>query len=154
MPHTYVLLREQWIPRPVDAVFPFFSDARNLQAITPPWLRFRIVAVPDCMERGAGIEYELAWRFLRLHWKTLITEWNPPHRFVDVQASGPYRFWEHTHTFQPSAGGTRMFDSVRYALPLGVLGRLAHRLRVRHDLERIFDYRELAIQRLFGAATG
>ena len=80
-------------------------------------------------------------------WKTVITQWKPPHFFVDQQLSGPYTGWEHTHSFQEEDGGTRMFDSVRYELPLGVLGEMAHRMRVRQDLERIFDYRAEVIQR-------
>ncbi len=151
MPHIYELLREQCIPGPPDAVFPFFSDARNLERITPPWMRFRIVTAPVRMECGAEIAYELAWRFFRLRWKTIITEWDPPHVFVDVQKQGPYEFWEHTHIFLSAKGGTHMFDTVRYALPFGLMGRLAHRIRVRHDLEQIFEFRQATIQRLLGA---
>jgi ligand-binding SRPBCC domain-containing protein len=72
--------------------------------------------------------------------------WDPPRRFVDVQISGPYRMWHHTHDFEPApGGGTLMRDTVRYALPLGALGELAHRLLVRRDLERIFDFRRDAV---------
>ena len=149
--HTYLLERDQWLPRPVDEVFTFFSDARNLESITPGWLGFRIVTpAPIAMRAGAEIDYELSWRWFRLRWKTVIARWDPPGSFVDVQARGPYRLWEHTHTFRGENGGTRLSDSVRYELPLGMPGRLAHWIEVRRDLERIFDYRKAAIGRVFG----
>jgi ligand-binding SRPBCC domain-containing protein len=148
--HLYQLQREQLISCPIEDVFAFFADVRNLEAITPSWLNFRILTpLPIQMQPGAEIEYQLAWRFIRLRWKTVIQEWKPPNFFVDVQSRGPYRMWEHTHTFRSEAAGTRMLDSVRYQLPLGVFGRIAHSLRVRRDLNRIFDYRAETIGRLF-----
>jgi ligand-binding SRPBCC domain-containing protein len=146
----YLLERTQWVPRPPGEVFAFFSDARNLEALTPGWLRFRILTpAPIRMEQGARIEYELAWRVFSIRWKTVIAAWDPPHRFVDVQVRGPYRLWEHTHLFTAENGGTRLADSVRYQLPFGPLGRIAHVARVRADLHRIFDYRAEAIGRMF-----
>ena len=151
----YELHREQVIPRPIEEVFAFFSDVRNLEAITPPWLNFRILTpAPIHMEPGAEIEYGLAWRFIRLRWKTAIRQWKPPDFFVDVQLRGPYRVWEHTHSFRSEDASTRMSDSVRYQLPLGMLGRMAHALRVRRDLDRIFDYRADTISRLFLSRAG
>jgi ligand-binding SRPBCC domain-containing protein len=84
-----------------------------------------------------------------LRWTTEIVEWCSPHRFMDVQLRGPYRLWQHTHRFEPFEGGTRMTDEVEYALPLGPLGRLAHALKVRRDLEAVFDYRAERIRGIF-----
>jgi ligand-binding SRPBCC domain-containing protein len=139
--HAYVLLREQWLPRPVDDVFAFFSDAGNLEAITPPWMHFHIVTPrPIELRAGAIIDYRLCWRGLPLRWSSEIAEWEPPQQFVDVQRRGPYAHWRHRHTFVPKDGGTRLGDEVHYALPWGPIGRLAHWL-VRRNLEAIFDYR-------------
>lgn len=138
--------REQVIPRPLEDVFAFFSDAANLQAITPPWLHFRIVTPrPIVMRPGTLIEYEIRWRVIRIRWVTEIRKWAPPHAFTDVQLKGPYRRWEHTHRFQAVPGGTCVTDEVHYALPLGPLGGLVHAIRVRRDLQAIFDYRALRI---------
>jgi ligand-binding SRPBCC domain-containing protein len=138
----HVLRREQRLPGPPAAVFPFFADAGNLGAITPPWLGFHVVGAPPEMRAGALIEYRLRLRGLPITWLTRIDDWAPGERFVDVQLSGPYRLWHHTHEFRPlPGGGTLMTDTVRYALPFGPLGSLAHRVLVRRDLERIFDYR-------------
>jgi hypothetical protein len=94
------------------------------------------------MAPGALIEYRLKLHGVPIRWRTTIAVWDPPRRFVDVQLSGPYRMWHHTHDFVPApGGGTLMRDTVRYALPLGPLGEAAHRLFVRRDLERIFDFR-------------
>ncbi len=143
------------MPRPVDEVFAFFADAANLEAITPPWLRFRLLSPgPIAMRPGALIFYRLYWGWLPLRWVTEIEEWQPPFRFVDVQLRGPYALWHHTHSFEPHEGGTLMRDEVRYALPLGPLGRLMHRLLVRRDLEAIFDYRARKVSEVFANPTG
>jgi len=146
----YTLIREQWIPCPQEQVFQFFADAQNLEVLTPPWLKFRIVTpTPIEIDQGTEIDYLLSLGIVRLRWKTVITHWSPPHFFVDVQRGGPYRFWEHTHTFRKEGPGTRMFDTVRYELPLGVLGRMVNAFKVRADLERIFDYRAEKIEEIF-----
>lgn len=147
---TQVLERSTWIPRPVAEVFPFFADIANLERITPPELRFRFVTQPPIeMRCGALIEFRLALYGLPFGWHTEISHWEPPHRFVDRQLSGPYRQWVHTHEFAAERGGTRMRDHVRYELPLAPLGDVALPL-VRRQLDRIFDFREATIRRLLG----
>ena len=146
----HLLERRQFIPRPLDEVFPFFADATNLERITPAWLHFEIVTPqPIVMAVGTRIEYRIRWRFLSYSWLTEIVAWEPPHGFVDVQLRGPYALWHHTHRFEATPEGTWMTDRVRYALPLGPIGEMAHRLAVRRDLERIFDYRRQVIEELF-----
>lgn len=151
----HVLRREQRLPGAPDDVFPFFADARNLEAITPPLLAFRMLT-PEPSEMAAGtlLRYRLRVRGVPINWLTEIAEWDPPHRFVDRQLEGPYSLWQHTHTFaDDGAGATIMRDVVRYALPLGGLGEIAHRLLVRRDLEQIFDYRAQRVFELLEAAT-
>ena len=144
----HVLEREQRLAVPVDEAFAVFAEARNLEAITPPWLRFRITDAPETLERGSHIAYRLRLHGVPVRWLTEIETWDPPHRFTDVQIRGPYRLWHHTHTFEPDGDGTVIRDRVRYEIPLGPLGEAAHRLFVRRDLDRIFDYRLDAITRL------
>lgn len=139
---------EIWLPRPPEEIFPFFADAGNLDAITPPWLHFRIVTPrPIEMREGALIDYKLRVHGLPLSWRTLIREWNPPHHFVDEQLRGPYRQWIHRHTFEPQNGGTLARDIVHYAVPFDFV---AHALFVRRDIEKIFAYRQKALRELFG----
>lgn len=146
----HTLRREQWIPRPIDEVFAFFADARNLEAITPPWLGFRILGMSfGVISAGTEIRYRLRLHGIPIFWKTGIRRWQSPYRFVDVQRSGPYRLWHHTHRFEAHEGKTRMIDIVRYRLPFGSLGRLVHAFKVRGELQRIFDYRRRRIQELF-----
>ncbi len=146
----HVLERSQRIPAPLSEVFAFFSDPGNLVRITPPGLRFRIVgAAPGDMAAGARFEYRIRWTLFRLRWVTRITRWEPPWQFQDAQEEGPYKTWIHTHSFAGGAEGVTMRDRVEYALPFGPLGRLAHRLAVRRQLERIFDYRRRAIEEIF-----
>jgi hypothetical protein len=138
----HTLIREQVLPLQPGDVFPFFADAANLEAITPPWLRFHVVTPePIEMRRGTLIEYRLKLHGLPVNWLTRIEEWEPGSRFVDQQIHGPYRLWHHTHEFHEHPDGTLMRDTVRYALPYGPLGELARRAFVARDLQRIFDYR-------------
>jgi len=147
---THLLERSQRIARPCAEVFGFFSDAHNLEAITPAWLHFRIVT-PGAIEMapGALIEYRLRLHGLPVRWLTCIEEWEPGRRFVDVQVRGPYARWHHTHEFEPDGDcGTVVRDRVRYALPLGPLGELARRTFVARDLDRIFDHRLASVSKV------
>lgn len=140
---------------PRERVFDFFSDAENLERITPPELAFEIVTPrPIEIREGALIDYRLGLFGVRFGWRTEITVWEPPYRFVDEQVRGPYRRWHHTHTFveEPGPGGapgTRMDDLVRYELPLSPLGDVGYPL-VRLQLARIFGYRQRAIRQILG----
>ena len=147
---VHTLRREQLVERPLEEVFEFFSDARNLEAITPQWLNFQILT-PGPIEIHAGtlLDYRLRWHGLPIQWRTEIEAWNPPYGFTDVQLKGPYKLWHHTHSFAAEAGGTRMVDVVRYELPLGVLGEIAHVVNVRRELEQVFDYRVKVIGERF-----
>jgi ligand-binding SRPBCC domain-containing protein len=145
----YTLHRELWVPHLLSTVFDFFSRVENLEQITPPWMHFRILTGPPIkMKPGAIIAYSLRVRGIPLRWVTEIERWNPPHEFIDIQAKGPYAFWRHTHRFSEVDGGVLIADSVEYALPLGLLGRLAHRVQVARDLSCIFDYRSQQVQAL------
>ena len=142
---------ELWLPLPPEELFPFFADAGNLDAITPPWLHFRIVTPrPIEMRAGALIDYKLRVRGMPLRWRTLIREWNPSHSFVDEQIRGPYRQWVHRHTFEPKDGGTLARDIVHYAVPFDFI---AHRLLVRPDIEKIFAYRQEALRKKFDSKS-
>jgi len=146
----FELRSEIVLPRPLDEVFPFFSDALNLERITPPWLRFRVLTpAPIVMSVGALIDYRLRFRGLPIRWRTRISEWDPPHRFADEQVRGPYRRWVHVHLFEDLEGSTRVVDRVTYDHRGG---RLLNRLLVGPDVRRIFAYRERALRDLFPSA--
>jgi ligand-binding SRPBCC domain-containing protein len=144
----YRLRAEQWLPRPVDEVFPFFADAHNLERITPPLLSFEVLTPgPIEMGRGTRIDYRLKLHGFPLRWRSEITAWEPPFRFVDEQLNGPYRRWIHEHRFAADGRGTRVTDEVRYAVPGP---RFVHDLFVRRDLEAIFGYRNSSMLHLHG----
>ncbi len=144
------LERRQRVELPIAEAFEFYGDARNLERITPPWLGFRVTTPePIEMEAGTLIEYRLKLHGVPVRWKTRIEVWEPPRRFVDVQLSGPYALWHHTHYFEPDGeGATIIGDRVRYAIPFGPLGMLAAALLVDRDVEQIFDYRRDAVAEL------
>ncbi len=145
----HLLKKEQFLRQPLDKVFAFFAKPENLEKITPASLSFRILTpAPILMEKGRIIDYQIKIMGLPQRWRSIISDYQPPHFFVDEQLKGPYSFWHHTHRFSSKDGGTLIIDEVRYGLSFGMLGNLAHALFVRSQLESIFNYRAQVIERL------
>ncbi len=139
-----------FLPLTPEALFPFFADARNLEEITPPWLRFALVDAPaGPLASGALINYRLRIRGVPIRWQTRIDDWDPPRRFTDEQKKGPYRRWHHEHRFFSMEGGTLMTDRVSFA---AIGGPLVRRFLIEPDLRRIFTYRHERIRARFGGA--
>lgn len=98
------------------------------------------------MRAGTLIDYRIHWRGLPIRWRSEISLWEPPYRFVDRQIRGPYRLWHHEHRFTESNDGTEVVDQVDY----GVWGgSLIERLFVRRDVVAIFEYRKRRLRELF-----
>ena len=129
------------MPADVEKAFAFFADARNLEVITPPWLRFRILEAPRTLGRGSLLAYRLRLFGLPIRWRTEIVEWRPPFGFTDVQLAGPYSRWEHAHRLRRVDGGTEIYDRVVYRLPYEPFAGLFVPVTVRPWLKAIFDYR-------------
>lgn len=135
----YSLRRQLTLKRPLDEVFPFFSDPTNLEALTPSFLKFRVLGMSTAeIQEGTEIDYSLRLRGIPVRWRSRITDWNPPFGFTDQQIQGPYRLWHHEHRFEAKGDMTVASDDITYAV-LG--GPLVNRFLVRPDLDRIFDYR-------------
>jgi ligand-binding SRPBCC domain-containing protein len=147
---THRLHASQFVPRPIDEIFEFFARPENLRRITPTGLGFEFRSDDFEMRAGLEIDYRIRPLFgVPVGWRTRITGFDPPHRFADVQLRGPYRLWEHVHTFRSVDGGTVVDDDVTYVLPFGPLGEIAHRWLVRFELERIFRHRARTIEAVF-----
>jgi ligand-binding SRPBCC domain-containing protein len=137
-----------WLPRSLDEVFAFFADPANLEVLTPPWLHFRIrTPGPIAMRAGTLIDYSIRVHGVPIPWQSEISVWEPPHRFVDTQRRGPYRRWEHTHSFAEAQGGTRVSDSVEFDVPFA----FAAGWFVKRDVTRIFAFRRQALLDRFGS---
>ena len=146
--------RIQLIRRPLDEVFAFFADAKNLEAITPPYLHFRILTpLPIDMRAGTLIDYHLRLFGVSMKWKTRIEAFDAPLRFVDRQLKGPYKLWHHLHEFYEVEGGVLMVDRVDYQIGWSIFGGLAHAAFVRRTLDDIFDYRRFKVAELLDAPT-
>jgi ligand-binding SRPBCC domain-containing protein len=146
---VHELCVEQRLAGPPEQVFSFFSDPRNLEKITPDFLRFRILGMTTAeVAEGSLIDYVLRLHGIPLRWQSRIESWLPNRKFVDVQTRGPYASWHHTHEFEPDDGGTIIRDRVRYRLPHGALGELAAGWLVSRDLDAVFDFRRRRIQEL------
>lgn len=142
---------EQWLPLPPDQIFPYFSAEKNLEELTPSFLKFRVLGKnTPSIERGTLIDYRLSIHGVPARWQTEITDWQPNRVFVDEQRSGPYRRWVHTHEFNALGGGTLMRDRVQYKLPLGLVGDVVGHWQVARDVQQIFDYRRRIIFDRFG----
>jgi ligand-binding SRPBCC domain-containing protein len=149
----YTLERAQVIPVPPEVAFGFFEDPHNLRLITPDWLDFRISSIRGTpLDVGTTISYRIRWLGVPIRWVSRIDEFERNRRFVDVQIRGPYHYWRHEHRFEERNGQTLMRDTVRYELPLGVLGRIAHRMVVRRQLRDIFEYRASQIKLIFAGS--
>jgi ligand-binding SRPBCC domain-containing protein len=149
---VHQLEREQMIPAAASAVWAFFANPKNLNALTPPSMHFQLLGDVPPMYEGQMISYRIRVApLVRLRWLTEIVHVEPGRYFVDEQRVGPYRVWHHEHHFAESAGGTLMVDRVTYALPLGVVGDWVHAAWVRPQLRKIFDYRSAKIRELFPA---
>lgn len=141
----------QRVERPIEEVFSFFSDFRNLEAITPPWLNFAVEGASTATVRqGTEIDYRLRIRGVPMRWRSRISLWEPPLRFVDEQVVGPYRSWRHLHSFEPDGAATVARDWVEYRAPGGPL---VQRLLIAPDLGRIFAFRARALTDLLGLGT-
>jgi ligand-binding SRPBCC domain-containing protein len=144
---TYRLKTEIWLPRPREEVFGFFADPANLERLTPSWLRFEIITkLNGVIEKGFQLNYQLRIHGVPIKWQSVISEWEPPNRFVDQQTRGPYRLWVHEHKFMEHDGGTLVGDNVHYSVPGGIL---VQRFIVAPDLDRIFKYRHMVLQTIF-----
>ena len=148
---TYNLEFEQYIDLPLEDVFGFFSKPENLSLITPSRLKFDIITpTPLEMKDGQFIDYSLTILYtIKLLWRTLITHYEKPYKFVDQQIKGPYSLWHHTHTFEEKDGGTIIKDNLTYAIPMGIIGRLIHFIYIKHDIKGIFNYRHKILDKIF-----
>ncbi len=141
----------QYVPRSPKDLFPFFADAYNLERITPPFLHFRILSVSNSpLLAGATLNYTLRLHYIPVFWRTLITEWQPPHRFVDTQQIGPFKRWHHLHEFVPTAQGTEMIDVVTFDLYCRELTATPILGWVSNDLRSIFEYRHKRTGEILG----
>ncbi len=146
---THRLTAFQFIPRPIDEVFGFFAEPRNLTRLTPAGMGFRFLTNDFAMREGLVIEYRLTPLLsVPVHWKTVIDRYQPPFSFRDVQVEGPYRRWVHSHEFREADGGTWVEDEVEYELPLSAVGELGHWL-IKGELRSIFRYRAQAMRNIF-----
>lgn len=145
-----IISRETSVNKPIDEVFSFFAKAENLNIITPPELNFKIITpLPIEMRMGTLIDYKIILNGVSFKWKTKITEWVPPYRFVDTQIKGPYRIWVHEHIFESQGNNTTVKDIVSYLPPGWILEPVIHKLAVKKKLEHIFDYRMEKIKSIF-----
>ena len=151
---THRLVASQLVPRPIDDVFDFFAWPGNLSRITPDSMGFEFLTTDREMRTGLEIDYRIRPLLgIPMTWRTRITDYDPPNSFRDIQLSGPYRRWEHHHTFEAVEGGTLVRDEVTYAIPFGPLGDVVNRLVVRGELERIFRHRAETIRTVFATAV-
>ena len=153
----WIITAAQTLPRPFAEVFPFFADAYNLEKLTPPFLNFRVLTPkPIDIRTGCIIDYSLRVHRVPLRWKTEILDWDPPHRFTDNQAKGPYALWHHTHSFEPIDHGrsTLCTDTVSYRPRGGPLAPLINRLFVQKDVQNIFRYRFEKLSEFFPQHDG
>lgn len=148
---TRIFTTQQWIPKPIERVFSFFYDEKNLETLTPPWLNFHVLgkSTPAVTEK-TEIDYQLKIHGIPVRWRSRITQWRENQGFTDIQIKGPYQKWEHTHRFIPMKGGTRIEDRIIYKPPGGIILHPVIGRWVARDVKEIFNYRKNKIEEIFG----
>jgi ligand-binding SRPBCC domain-containing protein len=147
---TYTFETQTILNKPIQEVFPFFANAENLDKVTPPWLKFEILTpMPIEMKIGTQVDYRLRLHGIPIRWRSEITEWDPPHKFTDIQIKGPYQFWKHKHLFSADSNRTKMVDRIQYRIPGWIFSPIVHSLFVKHDLDKIFAFREKTFLKIF-----
>jgi len=143
---------EQWVPHAPEEIWSYFCDERNLEELTPPFLKFKVLQ-KSTHELGDGtlIDYRLRLNGIPMGWQSRIENWEPARRFVDTQEKGPYSYWRHAHEFIPLANGTLMRDIVHYRLPCGWLGSIIAGWKVESQVDQIFSYRAAKIAERFAS---
>lgn len=157
MSKVYRLYSKQNIPKPLEEIWQFFSDARNLLRVTPPHLNLKVTneVYGETVYAGQVMTYNVKPLLgIPLAWMTEITHVEPQKYFVDEQRKGPYKLWHHQHHFKGIEGGTEMVDLVHYRLPFGFAGSIANSLLVKEELRKIFSYRYQKIIEMFGKWEG
>ena len=146
----YTINTVQVINKSIEEVFAFFSDPENLAVITPENLGFKIITpTPIKMSPGCLIDYQIHLMGFPVHWRTIISDYEPPYLFIDQQIKGPYKFWHHTHIFRKMKNGVEIKDRIMYSVPFGFIGSFLNKFWIKKDLENIFLYREKVIKDLF-----
>jgi ligand-binding SRPBCC domain-containing protein len=140
----------QVVDRPITEVFSFFEKPENLEKITPTNLGFKIKTPhPLVMQEGATFEYTISLGLIKFPWKTVITIYDPPNVFQDIQAFGPYKKWEHTHEFIEVGNKTKIIDTVVYDLFPAIFRNIINKLYIKNKVEQIFHYRNKALDKIY-----
>ena len=150
---VYQLEKKQKIPGTIEKIWDFISSPHNLKKISPPYMGFEITSnnLPEKMYPGMIISYKISPLFgIKLTWVTEITHVKEKEFFVDEQRIGPYSMWHHQHKIEPIQNGVLMSDIVTYEPPFGIFGKLSNQLFIKKQLERIFNFRETALENIFG----
>lgn len=148
----YQFKRTQIVRRPIEEIWEFISDPKNLKKITPNYMSFDIISedIPSRMYEGMIVSYRVSPLFgVKTNWVTEITHLKAGRYFVDEQRVGPYTIWHHQHWLEPIDEGTEMTDIVSYKPPLGYLGDIANKIVIKRKLKEIFDFRERRLEELF-----
>ncbi len=150
--NSFHFTTSQFLPVDISKAWAFFSSPHNLPLITPPELNFKILTEEkkDEIFEGMLIDYKVTPLFgIPLNWQTRIDKMKKLKYFTDKQIKGPYKLWEHNHYFTQYRNGVLMKDEVKYQLPFGVVGKIAHSLLVRKKIEKIFEYRKTILENIF-----
>ena len=143
---VYNFESKQTINCSIETVFSFFSSPENLKVLTPPRLGFKILTPsPINMSKGCLIDYLIYFMGIPVHWRSIITDYDPPYMFIDQQIKGPYTLWHHKHTFREIKNGVEIRDRVVYSIPVGWMGRLLHKYWIKKILKIFFHTGEILL---------
>ncbi len=136
------LLRSD-LPVNAAAAWAFHMRRGAFERLAPPWEEPRVVSPFAPPAVGGSVELHVPMLpGVRMVWLSDFAEVRAGEMFRDVQRTGPFDVFDHTHRFEPKSDTSSvMEDRIRYVLPGGFLGDLFGSGLVRRKLEALFAYR-------------
>ncbi|MEZ5305957.1 MAG: SRPBCC family protein [Pyrinomonadaceae bacterium] len=135
-------LKESFIKAKPEVVFGFHELPDAFERLVPPWENVRIIQKAEISKIGSkAILEQTLFGLFRQKWVAEHTVYEPPHLFVDVQVSGPFKVWMHHHRFVEFEGGTFLRDEIEFDPGFSIIGELGAKLLILPKIEKMFAYR-------------
>ncbi len=137
-----VFIKRTHFPVSAERLFSWHAMPGALERLTPSWEKLEVESPAPSIEDGSQGVLRIRVGPVSLRWSFEHEGYIAGRQFRDVMLRGPFKRWEHTHSFQPDGPQECWLeDRILYVLPMGWLGRAVGGWYTRRKLERLFAYR-------------